>query len=57
MALRPIQPLATWASGLVFSLVAVRISREPPNLAYTYGMERVEVLSAFSNGVVLASSH
>jgi cobalt-zinc-cadmium efflux system protein len=43
----------TDAAGLAFSLVALRLAARPARGAMTYGLRRVEILSAQANGATL----
>ena len=45
--------MLTDAAAIGFSLVAVRLARRPAGGAWTFGLRRVEVLSAQANGVTL----
>jgi cobalt-zinc-cadmium efflux system protein len=45
--------MLTDAGGLAFSLVAARLAARPARGAMTYGLGRVEILSAQANGVTL----
>ncbi len=45
--------MLTDAAAIAFSLVAVRIAQRPAKGAMTYGLKRVEILSAQANGVTL----
>ena len=42
------------AAALFLSLTAMRIAARPPSAAKTYGYQRVEILAAFINGLMLA---
>jgi len=45
--------MATDTLGLMIALVAVRLSRRPPDARRTYGYARLEALGALVNGVLL----
>ncbi|AWK12120.1 cation transporter [Streptomyces spongiicola] len=45
--------MLTDAVAIVLALVAMRIARRPPRGSYTYGLKRVEILSAQVNGLSL----
>jgi cobalt-zinc-cadmium efflux system protein len=45
--------MLTDAAAIGFSLVAVRLAQRPAKGAMTYGLKRVEILSAQANGVTL----
>jgi len=45
--------MLTDAAAIAFSLVAVRLTQRPAKGAMTYGLKRVEILSAQANGVTL----
>ncbi len=45
--------MLTDAAAIGLSLVAIRLSRRPPGGAMTFGLKRVEILSAQGNGVTL----
>ncbi len=45
--------MATDTLGLMIALVAVRLSRRPPDAKRTYGYARLEALGAMANGVLL----
>ncbi|OUL25939.1 cation transporter [Nostoc sp. RF31YmG] len=45
--------MATDTLGLMIALVAVRLSRRPPDAKRTYGYARLEALGALANGVLL----
>jgi cobalt-zinc-cadmium efflux system protein len=45
--------MLTDAAAIGFSLVAVRLAQRPANGAMTFGLKRVEILSAQANGVTL----
>jgi len=45
--------MATDTAGLVIALVAVRLSRRPPDAKRTFGYARLEALGALANGVLL----
>jgi len=45
--------MLTDAAAIAFSLVAVRLAQRPAKGAMTYGLKRVEILSAQANGVTL----
>ncbi|AXI84446.1 cation transporter [Xylella taiwanensis] len=45
--------MATDTFGLMIALVAVRLSRRPPDARRTYGYARLEALGALANGVLL----
>ena len=46
--------LLTDAAALALALVALRLAARPAAGAYTYGLKRVEILSAQANGITLA---
>jgi cobalt-zinc-cadmium efflux system protein len=46
--------LLTDAAALALAVVALRLAARPARGAYTYGLKRVEVLSAQANGITLA---
>jgi cobalt-zinc-cadmium efflux system protein len=39
--------------ALLISLITIVISKEKPTSSYSYGLERLEVVAAFSNGALL----
>ncbi len=45
--------MLTDAFGVAAAVVALRIARRPAGGAQTYGMQRVEILSAQANGITL----
>jgi cobalt-zinc-cadmium efflux system protein len=45
--------MLTDAGAVGFSLVALRLAARPPSGALTFGLRRVEILSALANGVTL----
>ncbi len=45
--------MLTDAAAIGLSLLAIRLSRRPPGGAMTFGLKRVEILSAQGNGVTL----
>lgn len=45
--------MLTDAAAIAFSLIAVRLAQRPARGAMTYGLKRVEILSAQANGVTL----
>src|ERR1700716_435608 len=45
--------MLTDAAALALALVAARLANRPPGGALTYGLGRVEILSAQANGLVL----
>jgi cobalt-zinc-cadmium efflux system protein len=45
--------MLTDAAAIGLSLVAIRLSRRPPGGSMTFGLKRVEILSAQGNGVTL----
>ncbi|GFH39290.1 cation transporter [Streptomyces pacificus] len=45
--------MLTDAVAIVLALVAMRIAKRPPGGSYTYGLKRVEILSAQVNGLSL----
>lgn len=45
--------MLTDAAAIGFSLIAVRLAARPAKGAMTYGLKRVEILSAQANGVTL----
>jgi cobalt-zinc-cadmium efflux system protein len=45
--------MLTDAAAIALSLVAIRLSRRPPGGAMTFGLKRVEILSAQVNGITL----
>ncbi|WP_394813671.1 cation diffusion facilitator family transporter [Streptomyces hazeniae] len=45
--------MLTDAVSIVLALVALRLSSRPPKGGYTYGLKRVEILSAQANGLTL----
>ncbi len=45
--------MATDTAGLVIALVAVRLSRRPPDAKRTFGYARLEALGALANGALL----
>jgi cobalt-zinc-cadmium efflux system protein len=45
--------MLTDAAAIGLSLIAIRLSRRPPRGAMTFGLKRVEILSAQVNGVTL----
>ncbi|HYG06118.1 MAG TPA: cation diffusion facilitator family transporter [Stenotrophomonas sp.] len=45
--------MATDTLGLMIALIAVRLSRRPPDARRTYGYARLEALGAMANGVLL----
>jgi cobalt-zinc-cadmium efflux system protein len=45
--------MLTDAGAIAFSLVAVRLAQRPAKGAMTYGLKRVEILSAQANGMTL----
>ena len=45
--------MATDTAGLVIALVAVRLSRRPPDARRTFGYARLEALGALANGTLL----
>src|SRR5271167_4332119 len=45
--------MLTDAATLALSLVALRLAARPPSGALTFGLRRVEILSALANGVTL----
>ena len=45
--------MLTDAAAISFSLVAIRLAARPPEGVMTYGLKRVEILSAQANGVTL----
>ncbi len=45
--------MLTDAAAIAFSLLAVRLAQRPAKGAMTYGLKRVEILSAQANGVTL----
>ena len=46
--------LLTDAAALALAVVALRLAARPASGAYTYGLKRVEILSAQANGITLA---
>jgi cobalt-zinc-cadmium efflux system protein len=47
--------MAADSIGLVFALVAASLARRPPNARRTYGLKRIEVLAAMSNGLIVVA--
>ncbi|MDR2380717.1 MAG: cation diffusion facilitator family transporter [Bifidobacteriaceae bacterium] len=47
--------MAADSLGLVFALVAASLARRPANAKRTYGMKRIEVLAALSNGLIVVA--
>ncbi|XP_044481943.1 metal tolerance protein C2-like isoform X2 [Mangifera indica] len=48
----------TFGCGLLtFSMFAMAASRQKPDIVYTYGYKRLEVLSAFTNAVTVEALH
>ncbi|MDR1117777.1 MAG: cation diffusion facilitator family transporter [Bifidobacteriaceae bacterium] len=47
--------MAADSIGLVFALVAATLARRPPTARRTYGLKRVEVLAALSNGLIVVA--
>jgi cobalt-zinc-cadmium efflux system protein len=45
--------MLTDAAALTLSLVAIRLARRPPGGTMTFGLKRVEILSAQANGITL----
>ncbi len=45
--------MLTDAGAIGFSLVAITLARRPPSGSLTFGLRRVEILSALANGVTL----
>ena len=45
--------MSTDTAGLVIALVAVRLSRRPPDARRTFGYARLEALGALANGILL----
>jgi cobalt-zinc-cadmium efflux system protein len=45
--------MLTDAAAIALSLLAIRLSRRPPGGAMTFGLKRVEILSAQVNGITL----
>src|SRR6187401_3463874 len=45
--------MLTDAAAIGLSLVAIRLSRRPPEGQMTFGLKRVEILSAQANGITL----
>jgi cobalt-zinc-cadmium efflux system protein len=45
--------MLTDAAAIGLSLVAIRLSRRPPEGSLTFGLKRVEILSAQANGITL----
>ncbi|HSC02926.1 MAG TPA: cation diffusion facilitator family transporter [Solirubrobacteraceae bacterium] len=45
--------MLTDAAAIAFSLIAIRLAQRPAKGAMTYGLKRVEILSAQANGVTL----
>jgi cobalt-zinc-cadmium efflux system protein len=45
--------MLTDAAAIALALIAIRLSARPPAGGYTYGLKRVEILSAQANGITL----
>ena len=45
--------MLTDAAAIALSLVAIRLSKRPPEGSMTFGLKRVEILSAQANGITL----
>ncbi|HEY0693081.1 MAG TPA: cation diffusion facilitator family transporter, partial [Kribbella sp.] len=45
--------MLTDAAAIALALVAIRLSARPPAGGFTYGLKRVEILSAQANGITL----
>jgi cobalt-zinc-cadmium efflux system protein len=45
--------MLTDAAAIVLALVTIRIAARPPRGGYTYGLRRMEILSAQANGITL----
>jgi cobalt-zinc-cadmium efflux system protein len=45
--------MLTDAAAIALALVAIRLARRPGRGHYTYGLKRVEILSAQANGITL----
>jgi cobalt-zinc-cadmium efflux system protein len=45
--------MLTDAGSIVLAIIAIRLAARPPRGGYTYGLKRVEILSAQANGLTL----
>ena len=45
--------MATDVFGVAIAIVAIRLARRPPDLRRTFGYERLEILAAIANAVIL----
>ncbi|MDX6237832.1 MAG: cobalt-zinc-cadmium efflux system protein [Kribbellaceae bacterium] len=45
--------MLTDAAAIALALVAIRLAAQPPKGGFTYGLKRVEILSAQANGITL----
>ena len=45
--------MLTDAGSIVLAIIAIRLTARPPRGGYTYGLKRVEILSAQANGLTL----
>ena len=45
--------MLTDAAAIALALIAIRLSARPPAGGFTYGLKRVEILSAQANGITL----